>query len=135
MPGAHVIVDHPDFYALFGFLNQEFLQLITDMATFNDVIIEVNVLSGLANIFKQGLKGILTVGEEPYLIAGKNGMGVVSTKQLNETLAVIRVQSRIQFLIQVCRIVFDAADTFFGDDFLFPVTLSEKNIQKQSQIG
>ncbi len=62
-------------------------------------------------------------------------MRIVFTKQPDQIRTLRRVIRGIQFLVQVGRIVFYTPDGFLGNDFGLTVTLAEKNVQKQPQIG
>ena len=86
VPAAHVVVKDTDFDTFFGFLDQQFFYLVPDFVIAEDIILDMDMVGCLGNLFQQVVKLVCPVRVDRDVASVEQGRLVAVCQQRDQWL-------------------------------------------------
>ena len=135
IPTAHIIVDDAHLYATTGLADEGVGYEMTQSVVIEDIGVEMNVVTGLADVVQQGTEKVVTVGEDVGLVVLERQGPVLGGKKLYQRLVV--VGNHQVFLLDKLEhgALGELVEALLTDETLLAGVLPEKEIEDDAQQG
>ena len=135
VPAAHIVVKDTDFYSFFGFLDQQFFDLVSDLVVAEDVILDVNMMGCFGNLLQKVVKLVCPVRIDRDVASVEQGRLVAVCQQCDQWLVGGRNGTGILWEFPFLRPLHDTLIGASGDNPLLPVILPEEEIEQEPDTG